>query len=170
MALDAQNKIINAASGIVVDGTAVEGGYFVTESTDVTTTGEAGKIPDYACVEGALCYCKGDAKFYQYNGTSWVLANLGDTITKEKIESVLTGNITSHSHELQEHSHGNLNKDGKLAKAGKVVITDSEKNIMASDIDPTDLITESWLEQNYYVKLNSDDGSFSDPYLVRRQL
>ena len=71
MALDAQNKIINAQDGIVVDGTAVEGGYFVTESTEITTTGESGKIPSYACVEGALCYCKTDGKFYQYIGKTW---------------------------------------------------------------------------------------------------
>jgi hypothetical protein len=67
MALDTNNEIINGNGGIVVKGTAVSGGYFVTNSIDVTATGETGKIPDYACVEGALCYCTGDSQFYQYH-------------------------------------------------------------------------------------------------------
>ena len=71
---DAAAKIINNAGGIVAEGSAIEGGYFVTQSIEVTATGEEGKIPAYACVPGALCYCKEDSKFYQYDGEKklWV--------------------------------------------------------------------------------------------------
>ena len=58
-------KLANNADGIIADAVDISGGYFVTESIDTTTTGESGKIPDYACVEGALCYCKTDGKFYR---------------------------------------------------------------------------------------------------------
>ena len=77
MALDTNDELINGQGGIVVQGSAVSGGYFVTQSTSITTTGETGKIPDYACVEGALCYCTGDSKFHQYDGSSWPVASIG---------------------------------------------------------------------------------------------
>lgn len=73
---NAGSEVVNNNGGIVVKGTAVEGGYFVTESIEITSIGEAGKIPKYACVEGALCYCTGDSKFYQCDGTNWVPAML----------------------------------------------------------------------------------------------
>ena len=69
---NAAAKVVNNAGGIVVDGSAVEGGYFVTDSIEVTSLGEPGKIPEYACVFGALCYCTADSNFYQYNGLTWV--------------------------------------------------------------------------------------------------
>lgn len=77
MALDATNEIINSSDGYVVQGTAVRGGYFVTETIAA--------IPSYANVKGALCYCTGTSsapvnKFYQYNGTSWVSTLSGYTL------------------------------------------------------------------------------------------
>lgn len=89
MALDASNKIINSQDGIVVDGTSVEGGYFVTPSIEITSTGEAGKIPSYACIEGALCYCTGDSKFYQHDGTTWVEAKLGGGLGDQDVLKVI---------------------------------------------------------------------------------
>ena len=92
MALDTNNEIINGNGGIVVKGTAVSGGYFVTNSIDVTATGEAGKIPDYACVEGALCYCMGDSKFYQYNDGAWaekVFAASTNSLTSDEVSAAL---------------------------------------------------------------------------------
>jgi hypothetical protein len=70
------SKVVNRQSGIVVDGHDVAGGYFVTESIEVTSKGESGKIPDYACVDGALCYCKEDNQFYKYNQntSTWEVA------------------------------------------------------------------------------------------------
>lgn len=96
MALDTNNELINGNGGIVVNGAAVRGGYFVTESTDITSTGEAGKIPDYACVTGALCYCTGTTstpinKFYQYNGTSWVESSI---MNQNAFSNVKVGDTT----------------------------------------------------------------------------
>ena len=69
MALDATNEIINSSSGIVVQGTAVAGGYFVID--------KIANIPNHAKVKGQLCYCTSDSQFYQYNGSSWAVAKLG---------------------------------------------------------------------------------------------
>lgn len=68
MALNAGNEIVNLNTGIVVKGTAVEGGYFVIDTKE--------NIPDYACITGTLCYFTGKSKFYQYNGSDWEEANL----------------------------------------------------------------------------------------------
>ena len=82
---NAAAKVVNNAGGIVVDASAVEGGYFVVDSTEITDRGEVGKIPDYACIEGALCYCKTDSKFYQYLNNEWVekkfSATFDDSVT-----------------------------------------------------------------------------------------
>ena len=75
--LNLMNTAFNGNGGTVISGEAVKGGYFVTPSIEITTTGESGKIPAYACVVGTLCYCTGDSKFYQYNGSAWVEAKLG---------------------------------------------------------------------------------------------
>jgi hypothetical protein len=69
MALDATNEIINSSSGIVVQGTAVSGGYFVIDTID--------NIPSHAKKTGQLCYVTGTTakpvnKFYQYDGSSWI--------------------------------------------------------------------------------------------------
>jgi len=71
MALNAANEIVNNASGIVVDGAAVRGGYFVID--------DLANIPSYANVTGALCYCTGTSKFYQYSGSplTWKEITIG---------------------------------------------------------------------------------------------
>ena len=61
-------KLENRTEGIIADAVDISGGYFVTASTEITSTGAEGKIPDYACVEGAICYCTADSKFYQCHG------------------------------------------------------------------------------------------------------
>jgi hypothetical protein len=52
----------------IVQATQVEGGYFVCASIPTAGTWKTGQ----------LCYCTGDSKFYQYNGTSWVIAAFSD--------------------------------------------------------------------------------------------
>lgn len=64
--LNLMNTAFNGQGGTVISGDAVKGGYFVTPSIEITDKGEEGKIPDYACVLGTLCYCSTDKKFYQY--------------------------------------------------------------------------------------------------------
>lgn len=70
--LNLMNTAFNGSGGIVISGEAVKGGYFVTPSIEITYEGEEGKIPDYACIKGTLCYCSTDKKFYQFDGTNWV--------------------------------------------------------------------------------------------------
>ena len=52
----------------IVQATQVEGGYFVCTSIPTVGTWKTGQ----------LCYCTGDSKFYQYNGTSWAIAAFSD--------------------------------------------------------------------------------------------
>jgi hypothetical protein len=61
------NRLFRANSD--ADGTSyivhtdqVEGGYFVCATKPTSGTWQTGQ----------LCYCTGDNKFYQYNGTSWM--------------------------------------------------------------------------------------------------
>lgn len=61
--LNLMNTAYNGAGGIVISGDAVKGGYFVTDTRD--------NIPSWSSVAGTLCYCTGDSKFYQYDGSSW---------------------------------------------------------------------------------------------------
>ena len=82
MALDATNEIINSSSGIVVQGTAVAGGYFVTSSIAA--------IPSHAKITGQLCYNTGDSQFYQYDGTNWTPAAFGTGIDETKLAFLQT--------------------------------------------------------------------------------
>ena len=61
--LNLMNTAYNGAGGIVLSGDAVKGGYFVTDTI--------ANIPSWSNVEGTLCYCTGDSKFYQYDGNAW---------------------------------------------------------------------------------------------------
>jgi hypothetical protein len=88
MALDANNEIINGNGGIVVKATAVSGGYFITNSIKITDKNEAGKIPDYACVDKALCYCTSDNKFYQYSEITKEWEPTLNPLTDEEIDDL----------------------------------------------------------------------------------
>ena len=87
--------------------TWADGSYFVTASTEITSTGEEGKIPDYACVEGALCYCIGTDgtedyanKFYQYNDGAWtekVFAASTNSLTTAEVDAVITAAFSTQS-------------------------------------------------------------------------
>ncbi len=51
----------------IVQGSQVDGGYFVCETLPTTGTWSTGQ----------LCYCQKDSKFYQYNGTTWAEKEFG---------------------------------------------------------------------------------------------
>ena len=51
----------------IVNANQVAGGYFVCASVPTSGTWQAGQ----------LCYCTGDSKFYQYDGSSWKEKELG---------------------------------------------------------------------------------------------
>ena len=57
------------ADNIVVEGKYVKGGYVVVANIEERNAlkGTSGEN----IIEGSLCYCQADKKFYQYNGTDW---------------------------------------------------------------------------------------------------
>lgn len=63
----------------IVQGTQVEGGYFVCNTLPTQGTWATGQ----------LCYCESDSKFYQYNGTNWVEKIFGITSEASKSSSGL---------------------------------------------------------------------------------
>ena len=77
---NAAAKVVNLAGGIVAEGFDVAGGYFVIDAL--------ANIPSYANQTGQLCFCTGDSKFYQYNGSSWEEVKLVTTKTSELIDDI----------------------------------------------------------------------------------
>lgn len=85
MALTINTNIVNnTEGGYVLDAKNVKGGYFTVDSNPNEIT-DFSLLPRDTKVEGSLCYCTADSKFYQYNGTSWVEKEFG--ITAEVTES-----------------------------------------------------------------------------------
>jgi hypothetical protein len=111
MALNTNNELINGTSGIVVDGTAVRGGYFVVERLEITTTGAEGLIPDYACVEGALCFCKDNNTFYKCtigaDGPEWEEAEFNEAAHADDATRADTIKIDSNYYKIS-YSSGTL--------------------------------------------------------------
>ena len=72
------------ADNVVVDGKYVKGGFVVVSNIEERNAlkGSNGKN----IVNGSLCYCTADSKFYQYNGSSWQEKEFGVEIID------LTGN------------------------------------------------------------------------------
>ena len=70
----------------LIDAEEVKGGYFIVSSLDELadftkySVSSSGEITDGTIIEGSLCYCQKDTKFYQYNGEEWIEAS-GATIT-----------------------------------------------------------------------------------------
>ena len=66
------------ADNIVVEGKYVKGGYVVVADIDERNAlkGDNGEN----IVDGSLCYCQADDKFYQYNGSSWTEKEFGAAI------------------------------------------------------------------------------------------
>lgn len=59
-------------SNHLTDAKFIKGGYLVVSSTDeMNALVVATDTTDGTIVEGSLCYCQADYKFYQYNGSSW---------------------------------------------------------------------------------------------------
>ena len=66
------------ADSVVVDCKYVKGGFVVVsniEERDALKGSNGENI-----VNGSLCYCTADSKFYQYNGSSWQEKEFGSTI------------------------------------------------------------------------------------------
>ena len=69
----------------LTDAEYIKGGYFVVDTYNNLTSKYtiATSTADGTIIEGSLCYCQEDSKFYQFDGTNWLEAKLGktDTIT-----------------------------------------------------------------------------------------
>jgi hypothetical protein len=86
MALTINTNIVNdTESGYVLDAKNIKGGYFIVgqNPNDII---DFNIIPSGIKVNGSLCYCTADSKFYQYNGTDWVEALAA--ITTEEIDAL----------------------------------------------------------------------------------
>lgn len=70
MAINTGQPFCNTTDGYLCEGTDVKGAYFVIDAI--------GNAPAAITQTGSLCYCTGDSKFYQYNGSSWVVASFSD--------------------------------------------------------------------------------------------
>lgn len=77
------------ASKHLTDAEFIKGGFFVVDTyTNLTATGDNIKFyvangeQDGTIVEGSLCYCTEDKKFYQYNGSAWEEAKLGSSVSE----------------------------------------------------------------------------------------
>ena len=64
MAWNVGTTMENTANGYLTEATNVKGGFFVIDNL--------ANLPNtYQAVAGVLCYCTGNSKFYQYDGSSW---------------------------------------------------------------------------------------------------
>lgn len=65
MALTVNTNIINDTNQYLLDAKNVKGTFVA-----VASTAERDALPAATIVNGSLCYCTADSKFYQYNGSS----------------------------------------------------------------------------------------------------
>lgn len=75
------------ADNVVVESKYVKGGFIVVSSTTERDAlkGNSGEN----IIEGSLCYCTADSKFYQYNGAAWAEKEFGTTVTATDIAAGL---------------------------------------------------------------------------------
>lgn len=69
----------SAASKHLTDAEYIQGGYFVVDTYTnlITNYSVATAETDGTIIEGSLCYCVADDKFYQYKTTGWEEAKMG---------------------------------------------------------------------------------------------
>ena len=64
------------ADGLILDGKAVKGGFFV-HNTSPNASGQISGLPS-GIIEGTLLYCTADDKFYQYKSKKWGAVSIGE--------------------------------------------------------------------------------------------
>jgi hypothetical protein len=131
---DAGAKIINSGEGIVASGVDIEGGYFAIDSI--------ANIPSYANVLGTLCYVTGTEenpvnKFYQYNGTEWVEADLGGKeleglLYKETLDDGTQTVVIENEQSKVKFYHSEEYDEAKLTIDDKKVLT--EEDLFGDDV------------------------------------
>jgi hypothetical protein len=141
------------ASKHLTDAEFIKGGYFVVDTYEnLTATGDAAKyIPatatqDGTIIKGSLCYVTGTEenpvnKFYQYNGTEWVEANLGGSgggtaqdglIYIEPIDDGTQTVVIENKQSKVKFYHSEEYDEAKLTVDDKKVLT--EEDIFGDDV------------------------------------
>ena len=98
----------------LTDAEYIKGGYFVVDTyANLTAKDSNGKYLNYSpstatedgtIVEGSLCYCQADNKFYQFNGEEWIEAD-GSTITLvNSLEDIPNDTTKLYRYEVEEIS------------------------------------------------------------------
>ncbi len=116
------------ADNVVVDGKYVKGGYVVVSDTAERNAlkGASGEN----IVNGSLCYCTGDSKFYQYNGTDWVEAILGDG--SATVDLPIQKGSTENSLEIFDNSKSALEGMAGSSNADLITLNDPEASGVSS--------------------------------------
>ena len=92
MALTVNTQIINDTDQHLLDAKNVKGTFVV-----VASTTERNALPAATTVNGSLCYCTADSKFYQYNGSSWQEKEFGTNATNDAYNLGYYDTITKNS-------------------------------------------------------------------------
>lgn len=92
MALTVNTNIINDTNQYLLDAKNVKGTFVV-----VASTAERDALPAATTVNGSLCYCTADSKFYQYNGSSWQEKEFGTNTTNDAYNLGYYDTITKNS-------------------------------------------------------------------------
>ena len=92
MALIVNTQIRNDTDQHLLDAKNVRGTFVV-----VTSTAERDALPAATTVNGSLCYCTADLKFYQYNGSSWQEKEFGTNATNDAYNLGYYDTITKNS-------------------------------------------------------------------------
>jgi hypothetical protein len=147
MALTVNTNIINDTDQYLLDAKNVRGGYIVVDSID------SNSLPAATTVEGSLCYCTTDSKFYQYDGSAWVVKEFGTTTAASQTAAGL----------MSKEDKTKL--DGISTGAGANVQADWDVNETTSDAfiknKPPIPTKSSWNYDDSYVKYSASQ-SLSD--------
>ena len=160
MALTINTNIVNDTDQYLLDAKNVKGGYVV-----VDNIAERDSLPVATRVEGTLCFCRADGKYYRYAGSSWL-----EDLNMNKKADKTTADEQSKNKYWKFDENGNLvfvelQMDDKLdinqgvANKKKYLKVNDLGYVEASDLDlivtslPTSGLDPSI---NYYIKEGDD--------------
>lgn len=105
MAINIPTKITNSLDGYLLDAENVKGTYVV-----VNNYSDLANLPNATIVNGSLAYCQNSyssysAGLYQFNGSTWVFANLNKTqATYNDLGEIKLGSATQSSQTIETAS------------------------------------------------------------------
>lgn len=121
MAINTGQPFCNTTDGYLCEGKDIKGSYFVVSaianaSAAITQT-------------GSLCFCTGDSKFYQYNGSSWVVASFSDM---SAYLPKAGGNVSGHIYLTGSNANSSISNTSQI-----VFGTESTQHLAISSNDNT---------------------------------